>query len=106
MRAGGKNPARKVQGIVGRGCGLNPTVEVGLRTNICFGGADLRTAYITLSGTGEDSERGPNDAANHWDRTLGGAIALHQHAGGGKAEHLVGAVFDECGTRVAEELLD
>jgi gluconolactonase len=23
-----------------------------LTTNICFGGADLRTAYITLSGTG------------------------------------------------------
>ena len=24
-----------------------------LVTNICFGGADLRTAYITLSGTGK-----------------------------------------------------
>ena len=23
-----------------------------LTTNICFGGADLRTAYVTLSGTG------------------------------------------------------
>jgi gluconolactonase len=22
-------------------------------TNICFGGADLKTAYITLSGTGQ-----------------------------------------------------
>jgi gluconolactonase len=22
-------------------------------TNICFGGADLRTAYVTLSGTGK-----------------------------------------------------
>ena len=24
-----------------------------LTTNICFGGPDLRTAYITLSGTGK-----------------------------------------------------
>ena len=28
------------------------TVDDHLPTNICFGGPDLRTAYITLAGTG------------------------------------------------------
>ena len=29
-----------------------PTMDP-LTTNICFGGADLRTAYVTCSGTGQ-----------------------------------------------------
>ena len=30
-----------------------PMPTIRSRTNICFGGPDLRTAYITLSGTGQ-----------------------------------------------------
>lgn len=32
---------------------LPPGFEDPMPTNICFGGADLRTAYITLSATGK-----------------------------------------------------